>query len=252
MPAGDSIHASAVEKQRRKASCEDVVLCSMSKERMAVRQECHSRIKAQACNHHPVSDQSKIHSQSSVTCLTVLHMVANKLAYLLSAVGAQAVQARGELLVEEMDDLDETEELSHQESSAGTAAAVIAPSMWSRQQPPQPYSSSSNSANPCTLRLSPPAAAGGGGGCGGGPLTAGEPLPVSSMREVDMLLWGSIGGCPSPAWCQGFVFSNTPGLWWGLVQYQGGPCGVLAAVQGHLMATLMEQVCVCGGGPGVG
>jgi hypothetical protein len=39
---------------------------------------------------------------------------------------------------------------------------------------------------------------------------------------------------------QGLVFNSTvPGLQFGLVQFEGGPCGILAAVQAHVLAALM-------------
>jgi hypothetical protein len=162
---------------------------------------------------------------------------------------AQAVlPQRGELLVEELDDPGDAEH----PSQPATAAAAVVPSTWTRQQQqrlatqphPSPQIIRTSQAPPALHPAAAAAGEGGGGVCGGrsSVLPPGEPLAVSSMREVDMLLWGSIRGCPSAAWCQGFVFSSTPGLWWGLVQYQGGPCGVLAAVQAHLIATLMEQV----------
>ena len=55
------------------------------------------------------------------------------------------------------------------------------------------------------------------------------------MQAMQQLLWASPPGGQQtlqwPAWKQGFFFSKHPGLQWGLVQRQGGPCGVLAAVQ---------------------
>ena len=55
------------------------------------------------------------------------------------------------------------------------------------------------------------------------------------MQAMQQLLWASPPGGQQtlqwPAWKQGFFFCKHPGLQWGLVQRQGGPCGVLAAVQ---------------------
>ena len=54
------------------------------------------------------------------------------------------------------------------------------------------------------------------------------------MSEMRQLLFGKAGGSsqlPWPAWKQGFFFCTRPGLSFGLVQQQGGPCGLLAAVQ---------------------
>lgn len=56
-------------------------------------------------------------------------------------------------------------------------------------------------------------------------------LPPDAARSLDSLLWGGQRAAP-PSWQQGFFFSQQPGLKYGLVQLQGGPCGVLAAVQG--------------------
>ncbi len=61
------------------------------------------------------------------------------------------------------------------------------------------------------------------------------------MRALRQLLWGTQGG-PPPSWKQGFFFSTRPGLQFGLVQRQGGPCGVLAAVQAHVLAALHTPV----------
>lgn len=65
----------------------------------------------------------------------------------------------------------------------------------------------------------------------------GNPISPDTMRALRQLLWGSQGG-PPPSWKQGFFFSTRPGLQFGLVQRQGGPCGVLAAVQAHVLAAL--------------
>ncbi len=40
---------------------------------------------------------------------------------------------------------------------------------------------------------------------------------------------------------QGFFFSRKLGLQFGLVQREGGPCGVLAAVQAHVLANLQVR-----------
>eukprot|EP00873_Tetraselmis_striata_P033336 jgi/Tetstr1/453600/TSEL_040557.t1 len=68
-----------------------------------------------------------------------------------------------------------------------------------------------------------------------------EPLPAprsSSRRAVHgklrELLWSGAKG-PPPSWKQGFFFNSKPGLSYGLVQKEGGPCGVLAAVQAYVL-----------------
>ena len=65
------------------------------------------------------------------------------------------------------------------------------------------------------------------------------PKPLSqSVRSVQCRVQGQ----PPLSWKQGFFFSNKSGLQFGLVQNQGGPCGVLAAVQAHILAALWEEV----------
>lgn len=66
------------------------------------------------------------------------------------------------------------------------------------------------------------------------------------MRAIQQQLWGTQGG-PPPSWKQGFFFNTKPRLGFGLVQVQGGPCGVLAAVQAHILAALKLAVrrCYC-------
>ncbi|CAG9466873.1 unnamed protein product [Pedinophyceae sp. YPF-701] len=43
------------------------------------------------------------------------------------------------------------------------------------------------------------------------------------------------------AWIQGFFFNSAPRLSWGLVQKDGGPCGVIAAVQAHMLAFVCRK-----------
>ena len=60
------------------------------------------------------------------------------------------------------------------------------------------------------------------------------------MLEMRQLLFGKEGNgsqLPWLAWKQGFFFCDRPGLGFGLVQRQGGPCGLLAALQ---VATLCD------------
>ena len=47
-----------------------------------------------------------------------------------------------------------------------------------------------------------------------------------------------VQGQPPLSWKQGFFFSSKSDLRFGLVQMQGGPCGVLASVQAHVLAEL--------------
>ncbi|GIL67924.1 hypothetical protein Vafri_21194 [Volvox africanus] len=72
-----------------------------------------------------------------------------------------------------------------------------------------------------------------------GPATRkpGTAISPDMMRQVKQLLWGAQGQ-PPPSWKQGFFFNRHPGLQFGLLQKQGGPCGVLAAVQALILAAL--------------
>ncbi|KAK9817016.1 hypothetical protein WJX72_008347 [[Myrmecia] bisecta] len=69
-------------------------------------------------------------------------------------------------------------------------------------------------------------------------------IPAEEMRSMRQLLFGrKCGpGLPWGAWKQGLFFNTTPGLTFGLVQKQGGPCGVLAAMQAHVLAALWDPV----------
>jgi len=69
---------------------------------------------------------------------------------------------------------------------------------------------------------------------------AGQPLSPDAARALGALLWGSPNGFPPDSWKQGFFFCHKPGLQFGLVQSNGGPCGVLAAVQAHILTKLFK------------
>ena len=71
-------------------------------------------------------------------------------------------------------------------------------------------------------------------------VTSGESLmshllnPAWQMLAMRHLLFGDQGRSsqlPWPAWKQGFFFCERPELLFGLTQRQGGPCGLLAAMQ---------------------
>lgn len=64
-----------------------------------------------------------------------------------------------------------------------------------------------------------------------------ESIPQDTLRAINELLWGT-SAHPPPSWHQGFFFNSKPSLLFGLVQAQGGPCGVLAGVQAHILAAL--------------
>jgi len=70
-----------------------------------------------------------------------------------------------------------------------------------------------------------------------GGMSGGTPLPPDTARALKQLLWGNHGQPPA-SWKQGFFFNARPGLQFGLVQKEGGPCGLLAGVQAHILAAL--------------
>ncbi len=58
--------------------------------------------------------------------------------------------------------------------------------------------------------------------------------PAWQMLAMQHLLFGEedcSSHLPWPAWKQGFFFCERPELLFGLTQRQGGPCGLLAAMQ---------------------
>ncbi|XP_059922548.1 probable ubiquitin carboxyl-terminal hydrolase MINDY-4 [Gadus macrocephalus] len=65
-------------------------------------------------------------------------------------------------------------------------------------------------------------------------------MDVQTATALKELLLGSGSRCFSPEWRnQGFGFSETPDLRYGIVQRKGGPCGVLASVQACLLQKLL-------------
>lgn len=55
-------------------------------------------------------------------------------------------------------------------------------------------------------------------------------------------LWLTISlACGCNGITQGFVFSTVRDLQYGLVQHQGGPCGILAVVQGYVLRFLLQH-----------
>eukprot|EP00051_Salpingoeca_urceolata_P013552 m.170361 g.170361 ORF g.170361 m.170361 type:complete len:476 (-) comp17826_c0_seq5:118-1545(-) len=62
------------------------------------------------------------------------------------------------------------------------------------------------------------------------------PVPESVTKALETVVWGSFDDMPAEVldrWLQGFTFSADEPT--ALVQRQGGPCGVLAPVQGFLL-----------------
>eukprot|EP00798_Chlamydomonas_sp_ICE-L_P002615 gene2615-30938_t len=87
-----------------------------------------------------------------------------------------------------------------------------------------------------------PMPAGGGlgrsaGARGAAPAPKGNSVSPDVTRSMNLLLWGTHGQ-PPPSWQQGFFFNSNKDLGYGLLQSQGGPCGVLAGVQAHVLANL--------------
>lgn len=66
-------------------------------------------------------------------------------------------------------------------------------------------------------------------------------LSTSDGALLKELLFAKQGGRQPASWVQGFFFSEHPGLEYGLVQREGGPCGVLAAVQAHVLTHLIGK-----------
>ena len=73
-----------------------------------------------------------------------------------------------------------------------------------------------------------------GASVGGGAALAG----VKNLRS---LVFGHYGGQNPESWKQGFIFNTRPGLQFGLVQTEGGPCGVLAAVQAEILSVALKD-----------
>uniref|UniRef100_U3CCL5 Ubiquitin carboxyl-terminal hydrolase MINDY n=1 Tax=Callithrix jacchus TaxID=9483 RepID=U3CCL5_CALJA len=72
--------------------------------------------------------------------------------------------------------------------------------------------------------------------------TASKPIDLSVAKEIKTLLFGSTFCCFNEEWkLQSFSFSNIASLKYGIVQNKGGPCGVLAAVQGCVLQKLLFE-----------
>ncbi|XP_053569719.1 probable ubiquitin carboxyl-terminal hydrolase MINDY-4 [Bombina bombina] len=68
----------------------------------------------------------------------------------------------------------------------------------------------------------------------------GKPIDLSQAVEIKRILFGSTLCCFSEEWkMQSFTFNNKHQLRYGFVQKKGGPCGVLAAVQGLMLKHLL-------------
>jgi len=76
---------------------------------------------------------------------------------------------------------------------------------------------------------------------GGADSGGGVQLSTSDAATLKELLFAGQGGRQPTSWIQGFFFSPHLGLEYGLVQTEGGPCGVLAAVQAHIIKHLVGK-----------
>ncbi|CAB1444712.1 unnamed protein product [Pleuronectes platessa] len=71
---------------------------------------------------------------------------------------------------------------------------------------------------------------------------AGRPMDPHTAVELKALLLGSNVSCFSAEWRnQGFTFSETHDLRYGIVQKKGGPCGVLASIQAFILKKLLFE-----------
>ncbi|XP_076008960.1 putative ubiquitin carboxyl-terminal hydrolase MINDY-4 isoform X2 [Genypterus blacodes] len=68
------------------------------------------------------------------------------------------------------------------------------------------------------------------------------PMDQHTATELKEVLFGSSRTCFSFEWRnQGFTFSETHDLRYGIVQRKGGPCGVLASIQGFFLKNLLFE-----------
>ncbi|KAM7302283.1 putative ubiquitin carboxyl-terminal hydrolase MINDY-4 isoform X1 [Ixodes scapularis] len=67
-----------------------------------------------------------------------------------------------------------------------------------------------------------------------------RPITVEEATELKQLLFGSPDGKFGEEWAsQGFTFTKSNAVPYGLLQKKGGPCGVLAAVQAYMLKELL-------------
>lgn len=71
---------------------------------------------------------------------------------------------------------------------------------------------------------------------------ASKPIDLSVAKDIKTLLFGSSLCCFNEEWkLQSFAFNDAASLKYGIVQNKGGPCGVLAAVQGCVLQKLLFE-----------
>ncbi|OQS00966.1 hypothetical protein ACHHYP_02052 [Achlya hypogyna] len=73
------------------------------------------------------------------------------------------------------------------------------------------------------------------------PSTAnGRAVGSAEMASIRQLLFGAAKKSLTPHWtAQGFPFASAPG--YGIVQHEGGPCGVMAVVQAYMLRSLFSN-----------
>ncbi|XP_029444213.1 probable ubiquitin carboxyl-terminal hydrolase MINDY-4 isoform X2 [Rhinatrema bivittatum] len=69
-----------------------------------------------------------------------------------------------------------------------------------------------------------------------------KPIDLSLAMEMKTLLFGTSLRCFNEEWkMQSFTFSDRPQLRYGIIQKKGGPCGVLAVLQGCVLQKLLFE-----------
>ncbi|XP_036719645.1 probable ubiquitin carboxyl-terminal hydrolase MINDY-4 isoform X2 [Balaenoptera musculus] len=69
-----------------------------------------------------------------------------------------------------------------------------------------------------------------------------KPIDLSVAKDIKTILFGSSFCCFNEEWkLQSFSFNDSASLKYGIVQNKGGPCGVLAAVQGCVLQKLLFE-----------
>ncbi|XP_041646724.1 probable ubiquitin carboxyl-terminal hydrolase MINDY-4 [Cheilinus undulatus] len=69
-----------------------------------------------------------------------------------------------------------------------------------------------------------------------------RPMDQNTAMELKAVLLGSSLNCMNAEWRnQGFTFSETHDLRYGIVQRKGGPCGVLASIQAFVLKKLLFE-----------
>eukprot|EP00070_Physeter_catodon_P022706 XP_023984870.1 probable ubiquitin carboxyl-terminal hydrolase MINDY-4 isoform X2 [Physeter catodon] len=69
-----------------------------------------------------------------------------------------------------------------------------------------------------------------------------KPIDLSVAKDIKTILFGSSFCCFNEEWkLQSFSFNDSASLKFGIVQNKGGPCGVLAAVQGCVLQKLLFE-----------